>query len=300
MKYSHIIFLMIIFIASLASADDKAVQKYRNYTPQQIQKLPEKTRENVPMMYNFAAQKGLASDSELFFSMLLNRLMYSGVHDYKAAVKAFQKDMGDPATGILTVWQIHNLEQRADMQKLSRVMFPDQFSSFKVDNYASINGTMTILDERVAWPINHVQIKCYKDLQYCTFDQLTINVPNKDSWSQNYHVMQHLPETYTISNWTEDSIDAVPLNVEDKCRVTSLNLNFKTKEFYYITRNGGGDCNIMGMTLDKLTKPRIAQLVDGKKIFDEEFAKIDNAAYEVLSSEFRRKVESFSPKDTKK
>lgn len=300
MKCISFVFLSLL-IAALAFADDAAIKKYRNYTPQQIQKLPEKTLKNdVPMMYTMAAQRGLAEDFELLFAMQLNLLMYSGLHDYKAAVNAYQRDLGDSPTGVLTVWQIHNLEQRADMQKLSRVLFPEQFSDVKTEDFAHIRGTLTILDDRIAWPINHVQVECYKDQNYCQFNQLKINVPNKDSWSQNYHVMQDPTEYFTISRWSQDSIDAVPNETAGACRTTSLNLNFKTKEFYYITLNAGGDCEFMGVSLDKLTKPRISQIVDGSQIINEEYARIQKSAYDVLSSDFRKKVDKAISKEEKK
>lgn len=294
------ILLISLFVVTSALADEKAVQKYRNYTPQQIKNLTEKLiSSDVPMMYTAAAQRGLSVGSELLFGMELNRLMYPGVHDYKAAVKAFQADLGDQPTGVLTVWQIHNLEQRSDMQKLSRVLFPDQFSSFKTDDYASIQGTMIIIDEKIAWPINHVKVKCYKKQNYCQLDQIQVSVPDDKSWSQNYHVMENDAEYYDIARWSHDSIDTEPRETGSGCRTISMNLNFKTKEFYYITRNAGGKCEVLGVTLDKLPKPRIAQIVDGSKIIRDEFVRIEEAAFEVLASDFRKKVAKLIAQDQK-
>lgn len=299
MRKVHPILLLSLFFAINAVADEKAVQKYRNYTPQQIRNLPEKVIDSdLPMMYQFAARRGLSIGSEVLFGMELNRLMYPGIHDYKAAVKAFQADLGDAPTGILTVWQIHKLEQRAGMQRLSQLLFPDQFSSNKSDTYASIEGTLTIIDERIARPINHVKLNCYKQDNYCELEQLEVSVPNDNSWSQNYGIMKSSPEFFQISRWDQYSIDAVPRETTSGCRTTSINLNFKTKEFYYITRNAGGDCKILGkVSLDKLTKPRIAQIVDGRKIIQEEFAKVEKAAYEVLASDFRKKVDRLNAEE---
>jgi hypothetical protein len=92
------------------------------------------------MMYLFAAQRGLSVDSELLFGVELNVLMYPGLHDYKAAVKAFQADLGDEPTGVLTVWQIHNLEQRSDMQKLSKVGFPEIFLASRQTTALAFRG----------------------------------------------------------------------------------------------------------------------------------------------------------------
>ena len=135
------LYLLLIFLTTLtAYADDAAVRKYRDYTSKQLSSLPEQKLRSrtVPIMYTMAAQRGMSVGSDLLFGMELNQLMYPGLHDYNSAVKAFQADLGDKQTGVLTVWQIHQLEQRASMQKLSRVSFPDQFSSFITDGYAVV------------------------------------------------------------------------------------------------------------------------------------------------------------------
>ena len=147
-----------------------------------------------------------------------------------------------------------------------------------------------IIDEKAAWPINHTNVKCFKSENYCSLDQIMLTVPHNDSWSQIYGVMQDVTEHYEISRWDQDSIDAQPRETSGGCRTISMNLNFKTKEFYYITRNAGGDCKVLGATLDKLPKPRISQIIDGSKIIGEEFAKIEKAAFNVLASDFRKKV----------
>src|SRR3954454_4182415 len=76
----------------------------------------------------------------------------------------------------------------------------------------------------------------------------------------------------------------------NSCATISMNLNFKTKEFYLITRNAGGDCKVYGITLEKLHKPLTAQIVDRSKIISDEQAKIEKAAFHVLATDFQRKV----------
>lgn len=214
-----------------AIADEVAIRKYRDYTPQQLRSLPEeKLKSDVPIMYTMAARRGLSIGSELLFAMELNQLMYTGLHDYKSAVKAFQSDLGDKATGELTVWQIHQLEQRSGMQKLSRVLFPEQFSSYITDEYASVQGTMTIVDDKIAWPINHVRVQCVRSEQTCELDQIHLNVPDDKSWSQSYDVMEDSTEHYEIARWGQDSIESHPLGTSKDCRSTSMSFNFKTKE----------------------------------------------------------------------
>jgi hypothetical protein len=76
-----------------------------------------------------------------------------------------------------------------------------------------------------------------------------------------------------------------------------LNFNFKTKEFYLITRNAGGDCKlILGGELKRLEKPRIAQIMDGRKVIQDKFLEIEKSAYEALASDFRKRAKEAQEK----
>lgn len=294
MNVIKLAFIALISTAS-AFADDNAVQKFRNYTPQQVQEMPENIRKSeMPMMYIFAARRGLAVDSELLFGMELNHLMYPGIHDYKTALRNFQTDLGDKPTGVLTVWQIHQLEYRSQLQKLSRVSFPNTFGSIKTAAHSRVQGTITLLDEKIAWPINHIKINCTKSENLCEARQVMLIIPNDKSWAQQYQVMVDEVDYYDITRWTDDVIDAELPSTKDSCRTTSLNLNFRTKEFFFITKNAGGKCEFMGTALEKLPRPRVGQVIDGTKIIDGEFQKLSQAAYAVLSNDFRKKVEKAS------
>lgn len=288
-------------LAASVRADEAAMTKYRNYTPKQVFDMPKKQRESMmPMTYIFAAQRGLAVDSELLFGMQLNQLMYPGIHDYKSAVIAFQADLKDPQTGALTVYQIHQLEYRSDLQKLAHIAFPDGFYSSKTADYGTVEGAVTILDDRIAWPINHHKIKCFKSENTCEVQQVMLVLPDEKSWAQQYQVMIDSTEYYNVTRWANDTIDAEYPSKPDSCRTTSLSLNFKTKEFFFITKNAGGKCEFLGTSIEKLPKPRISQVVEGKKIFDKEFEKIKKVAYESLASAFRQKVDKAIAQSSKK
>jgi len=268
------------------------MSKYRDYMPEQVRDMPEKTRNSeMPMSYIYAAQSGLAKDSELFFATQLNMLMYPGIGDYKAAVLAFQKDLGEKETGKMTVGQIYQLQSRSDMQKLPAISFPRIYASHKTQVSAVVEGTMMMVDEKIAWPINHTKITCYKEQSYCEVNELSLDVPNEKSWFYSYQVMTQHPNFYEIKNWGADTIDAAIPENPKSCRTTSMNLNFKTKEFYFITRNAGGNCEVLGTTMEKLPKPRISQIVDGEKIFEEEFGKIKEMSFSVLSSGYRNQID---------
>jgi hypothetical protein len=299
----HTVLLLFVVtaLATAVKADDSEMTKYRNYTPKQVSDMPEKQRQSVmPMTYIFAAQRGLAVDSELLFGMQLNQLMYPGVHDYESAVKAFQTDLGDPQTGVLTVYQIHQLEYRSDLQKLAHIVFPDRFYSSKTADYGTVEGTVTILDDKIAWPINHHTIKCFKPENTCEVQQVMLVLPDEKSWAQQYQVMIDSTEYYNVTRWANDTIDAEYPSKPDNCRTVSLSLNFKTKEFFFITKNAGGKCEFLGKPIEKLAKPRISQVVEGKKIFDKEFEKIRKTAYDFLAIDFRKKVDKVIAQSSKK
>ena len=143
--HTLILFFIVVISAASVRADDSAMTKYRNYTPKQVSDMSEKQRQSVmPMTYIFASRRGLSVDSELLFGMQLNQLMYPGIHDYASAIRAFQADLGDQPTGVLTVYQIQQLEYRSDLQKLSKISFPGRFFSSKTADYGMIEGTVTI------------------------------------------------------------------------------------------------------------------------------------------------------------
>ena len=286
-----IAFLIFTLLTTVASADDAAMLKYKDFTPQELAALSEEERHSsVPMAYSSAAGARLSKGSELLFAMQLNTLMYPAIDNYQLAIKQFQRDLSDKDTGILTVSQIYKLEKRSEFQKLSRVFFPNQYSSYKAKSSASVQGTMMIHDERIAYPVNHTKITCYKNDNYCELNQLYLSFPNLDSWGANFHVMEAGTEYFDITSWDENTIDAVPSDSGSGCRKTSINLNFKTKEFYQITRNGDKECEINGTVFPKLEKPRIAQVIDGEEIINTEFSNLKKMAFEMLSFDFQSKI----------
>jgi len=286
--------------ASASIADDSGMTKFRNYTPKQVAEMSEKMRsESMPIAYIFAAKTGLAADSELLFGMQLTQLMYPGINDYSAAVRAFQRDLKDPANGVLTVGQIHQLDFRSNFQKAKRVFFPEGFQSLKTENFGSVQGALTILDDQIAWPINHQKVVCWKSANQCAVNQLVLETPREAGFRQNYLVMAMDTDYYNITRWADDLIEATYVGQDNACRTTSLSFNFKIKEFFFFTKNATSSCEVSGLKMENLRKPRVSQIVDGRKIFDEEFSKIERLAYEFLASDFRKKVESFDARKEK-
>lgn len=287
-----------LLASTSAHADNEGMEKYKNWLPSQIIAMSDKERESeVPMTYIWAANTARSPLGELAVQSNLNTLMYNGVGDYDGAKRRYQADLGEPATGNLTVSQISKLGYRAERTRLTSVsFFPFQFGGRIYPNIAILHGTVKLVDDVMAYPVNFVEIQCTKSDMTCSYRQTVLALPNESSFRQSYAVMESINDTYTVTRWDENRIDARPAT-EGKCRVNELRLNFATKEFYEFATNAPeGDCSmLMGGSLPKLEKPRVAQIVDGDPIISEVFNKLNKEAYPYLSSEFRAKLEAATP-----
>ena len=248
------------------------------------------------MMFSGAANLATSPAGDLITQANLNLLMYDGLADYDSAKRAFQADLGEEPTGNLTVWQIHSLGYRASRVNMTSVsFFPFDFGGTMTGNSAFVKGTVEIIEEKIAYPINHVDIQCARNEGTCEYRQIALTLPDENSWVQSYHVGEIADETYRITRWEGQLIDAVPLE-NSACRTTQLSLNFATQEFFEIARNNNaGDCETMlGVTLPRLEKPRVSRIVDGREIVGAEFKSISEETFLYFSSSFRNRIEEFA------
>ncbi|MBB6507245.1 hypothetical protein F4695_000564 [Rhizobium soli] len=286
-------FIGMLISAGIGRADDEAVARYRNYLPEQILAIPEVQQKNsVPMMYIGAATAAVSPAGNLITQASLNSLMYNGMSDFEGAKKEFQRDLGEEATGKLTVWQLHTLSLRVSRLNQPAVsFFPLQYGGNMVEDFASVRGTLRIIDERIAYPINHVRVDCFKRDGYCVYRQTILTLPDENSFGTSYNVTDMGDEFYKITRWENNQIDAIP-SQSTACRVSQLNFNFSTNEFFEIARNNTAtDCKTtLGVTLPRLEKPRISQIVDGTQIVAAEFRRINNVTKGYYSSSFRKRV----------
>ena len=286
--------LFSILFGGVGRADEDAVAKYRDYLPGRLLALSEdERRSSVPMMFSGAANLAASPAGDLVMQANLNSLMYDGFADYDGAKRAFQADLGEEPTGTLTVRQIYLLGYRASRVELTSVsFFPFDFGGTMTENWASVKGTVEIIDDKIAYPINHVEIECSRNEGKCDYRQIALTLPDKNSWVQSYHVGEIADEIYRITRWEGQLIDAVPLN-NSACRTNQLSFNFDTQEFFEVARNNTlGECETMlGSTLPRLEKPRLSRIVDGREIVSAEFEAINEETLTFLSSSFRSRVE---------
>lgn len=238
---------------------------------------------------------------ELGIGAQLNQLFYPGFEDFGRAVKMFQRDLGAEPTGEITEEQLEELGQRAARSNVPTIHFPTNFFSTDVKliqkhNLATVQGTAVILadDESIAFPVNHVHITCYKNEKYCELQENYVAAFPTRGRGYSWHFDERT-SFFDIMSWTDDSIEAKESDDPTRVRTSSLSLNFKTKEFFWITKNSGNDTNVFtGEKVEPLKKPRIVQFVKGDKVVEDYFEKLNNEARSFLSSEFKKRFEAIA------
>ena len=78
------------------------------------------------------------------------------------------------------------------MQGTSPPSIPGFFSGNKVDGnanngYARLEGTLQMLDEKAAYPVNKVKIECDQNDGYCALDEIDVQFPKRDGLGFGFH-----------------------------------------------------------------------------------------------------------------
>lgn len=295
MRLTGILFASLVNLSftSVATAQVSAVEQFKNHFPEQILRMTEEERQKIPTMYLFAARQGAGPFAPINLTYLLGTLMYPAVTDLSSAIRLYQKDLKEAQTGRLTVSQIHKLQVRHEYQKLEKIGFPHRLVHTISSSHAFLTGTRKILDENIAYPINYVEFKCSKSRNECLILEVNLMQPTENSFAQIFNFHLRTSDRIRITRWENEYIDGIYDTTPDACRITNINFNFKTKEFFEITRNSSNRCDNPDKfgALPQLTKPKIVQIVDGSQIHNEEFSRISETAFSYLSSEFREKIE---------
>jgi hypothetical protein len=233
---------------------------------------------------------------EFVVGMQLHQLMYPGLEDLGRAVQMFQKDLGAEPTGDLSAEQMQELEKRYERLNIPNISFPTPFSSTGVNlmqktGFAKVRGTAMLLDDEIAFPVNTVEINCYRSEGYCELLETYLAVIPAQAGGYTWAFDKNTV-IFKVISWSADSIEAKEEDDPTNARTTSLSLNFKNKEFFWISKNSGNSNLRTGEKVEPLKRPRITQFVEGDKIVAAYFKKLKNDAWSFRSSEFRKKMEA--------
>jgi hypothetical protein len=253
-------------------------------SPEQIGGLPiiEVVEKTDP---NFSRAK-----MEPIVASVLSRLMYAmdkPVYPFPAyldaAVREFQAEIGAKVDGQLKFREMDVLKDRVGA--LDRGAYPI-YPPFKLPvyvnakgDYATFGGTWVIEGDRHAFPANFTKYKCYKDDQLCYTSEGYLSA-TAGSGSGSLQVESGFLK---IIKW-----DASELLMEDnvECRVSTISVNFKTKDVIMITRNKDTGCNSL-VPIQPLATPRISRLVDGFQ----EVSKLNQAQSEANQKGFSKRFQ---------
>ncbi|MBS7811211.1 peptidoglycan-binding domain-containing protein [Roseococcus pinisoli] len=171
--------------------------------------------------------------------------------EFGAAVRTFQKSLGQPETGQLSVGQFDELQNRSNYYLLSLInpMGTNLVSIRRDFGFAS--GRWIIDGEAIYSPVNTSEIFCRRADMSCTIFNAEL------SSSMFLPTLSMHAVHYPVINWSDNEIIA---NHIGSCRSTTLTINSSSTEVIQTTRNSaqlGADC-----LLPRLPSPRVSRLVD--------------------------------------
>lgn len=303
-----ILIVCLAFVQTQTSVAQEHVPDVSKMSESEINKLPKEVLKRLPMKVVMARLTEGKMAGQLFNFMLtlpLSRLMYFGPFsetEIEAATKKFQADLGQSATGQLTMGQFEELQRRWNRSNDTRVYLPtfgDELSIVRVGkDYVSVEGTWILEDEKIAFPINQSKITCYKIERSCEDIQVELIVPRFDEGGDSYQINISKRTTEIIS-WSDTEVIT---RDEGDCRTSILTINSTTKEVYEVTRNNETELCSKGLNslfkIPPLKKPRIARLVPGWKISYKFWQDRQSRASKFLNSEVQDMVKAMT-KDLK-
>lgn len=273
--------------------DVSPMDKYRDFTPAEIAALPDPVRlDEVPIQYIFAAQ-GYDDPQgfELVHSLKLQTLMYDTTRSFDAAVRDFQRDLGENPTGVLTVSQIAELTYRNGLLKLGRVELLNAVRAHALtEESATAQGTWAASAETTLMPINEVRIRCDQAQAVCEESTTYVVIPGRESWDMSYLVL-NTRDVYDVTRWRRQGLEAMRMA---GCRQVILTL---TREGS-VTRRPGELLPEQECTLtlgeEREAAPDLLQtveLTDGAEIMRAQYQRLQELAFSYLRPAFRERLE---------
>ena len=182
--------------------------------------------------------------------------------------------------------QLEELQKRSSFVGSTPVYAGVYPMVFIHDDLATGSGSWTLVHETIAFPVNTVQIRCWKREGICYETYAYVDVKDDPYY---LHMMN---ETYYILQWGASDIIAES-GSESDCRRVTLRLNSAANEVTQTTTNNTSEaCNALGVVLPKLDAPRIAKLGEGLKLSYAYFKKRNKEASDYISSDARDEMKA--------
>lgn len=238
-------------IAKIEASMGDETERITGLIGERVQGLPAKLLLKV---------SGLGEASDVIIFAGLRGLYYP---ESEEGIKQFQEDIASESTGELTVQQFQELFRRHARSRDTKIYasgLGKELNIFIYEGYISVEGTWTLVDDVIAYPINTSKIVCVRDDKECQVSQAYVTVPSIEDDSDSYSLFLDTT-TYRIVSWTKSEVIARDSGF---CRTTLLTINSNSNEVLEVTRNNETkECREGHLTAPSLDKPRIARLVPG-------------------------------------
>lgn len=177
------------------------------------------------------------------------------------SVKEVQRKLNEKVDGSLKFSQYQMIENIANIYKTPKDIYAGgDFRVRKFGDYAFVSGTLEIVNDEIANPINYHNMFLDKNSKTCRDSNLYVK-ENQGAFS-GIAIYSDVTE-YEIISWGDEEIIC---KIDYTCRSEKLIINLKSKSVDIITTNRDNDeCK----DLPKLKSARISRLVDPLKKRDE-------------------------------
>jgi len=140
---------------------------------------------------------------------------------------------------------------------------------------------------KIAHPINHSSIVCYKNRSICQVHTVNIRIPSLKESVESYSFDSFI-EYFDVISWTNAEVVA---QGSTECRAFILTLNILNNEVFQITRNKTEKgCEFGAAKFPLLKKPRISRLKPGYKLSFEYWKKRKKATLKYLNSDIQERL----------
>lgn len=169
--------------------------------------------------------------ARLYYTVSFERLAHpSEDSQFCSELVAFERAAQLTPDGTLSLGEFTRLMTLSATATETNLVLPAKLVIGDGSSYVSAEGTWVMKDEKIAWPINHSQIWCWRQERSCSESSSTVSSGTDTDGSPSY--VNSSETRYDITSWTAEKIEA---RSEALCAETKLTLNVKTKAVFSVT-----------------------------------------------------------------
>lgn len=258
------------------SAYDVVITEYRALT--------ELSASQIEMAVSFDLKKPFYS---LLYDVNLWTVSTNDVH-FVNSVKEVQRKFGEKVDGVITFSQYKRIVDISNQYCNSKKAFiPEDFKVVELGSgMVHAVGTLEIVGDKIAFPVNLHQMWANKDTMQCS--DFSYSLVESNMMGESYYSVDLNRQNYDIISWSTEEIVCKQDYGE---RSEKVIIGLKSKAVTYIVTNReGAVSNLLG----KLDVPRISRLVSGRSVVEKMDRNRAELIKKFLSDDAKHKLELFS------